>query len=196
MIIGLTGQTGSGKSTVCSILKEKGFYICDCDEVASRVRKEKNIIEKLKNIFGQDIETDGKINNRLLALRAFKDEESTNLLNSIMHPEILKIAFNEIEEALNRGYKFAVLDGAVLFESGANEKCDFLVSVIADENERLERLIKRDKISKEQARLRMRAQKDQEFYILHSDFVIKNDNLSDLTAQVEELIGIVNGRRN
>lgn len=196
MIIGLTGQTGSGKSTVCSILKEKGFYICDCDEVASRVRKDKTIIEKLKNIFGQDIETDGKINNKLLALRAFKDEKSTNLLNSIMHPEILKIAFNEIQDALQHGYKFAVLDGAVLFESGANEKCDFLVSVIADENNRLERLIKRDKITKEQALLRMGIQKDQEFYITHSDFVIKNDSLSELTSQIENLMSVVCGHQN
>ena len=193
MIIGLTGQTGSGKSTVCKILKEKGFYICDCDEVASRVRKDKSIIEKLKNIFGQDIEIGGKIDNRLLAQRAFKDEESTMLLNSIMHPEILKIAFHEIQEALKRGYKFAVLDGAVLFESGADKKCDFMVSVIADENERLERLIKRDKITKEQALLRMSTQKDQAFYIAHSDFIIKNNSLSDSANQVEELIRTVCG---
>lgn len=191
MIIGLTGQTGSGKSTVCSILKEKGFYACDCDEIASRVRKDKAIIEKLKSIFGQDIEKDGKIDNKILAMRAFKDEQSTGLLNSVMHPEILKIAFNEIHDALNSGYTFAVLDGAVLFESGADKKCDFMVSVIADENERLERLIKRDKITKEQALLRMGAQKSQEFYIDKSDFVIRNDSLSDLTAQIEDLIGMI-----
>lgn len=193
MIIGLTGQTGSGKSTVSSILKNKGFYICDCDKVSREVMADgSSLLFLLTNAFGDEICEENHLNRRLLADIAFKDEKSTQLLNSITHPAILKRCRENINNAFLNGYKYAVLDAPTLFESGADKMCDFIVSVCAPEKVRLQRILLRDKISLDQAKVRMGAQKSEEFYIEKSDFLIKNYLPHDLNSQVDELVEKIN----
>lgn len=176
MIIGLTGQTGSGKSTVCKCLEENGFYICSCDEIAAEVRNDAKTALKIADVFGFDIiDENGIIDRKLLAQRAFKDKETIKKLNEIMHPAILFLAFERIREALKNGYEYAVLDAPQLFESGAEKGCDFIVSVIADKGERLRRILSRDSISEEEALRRIGVQFDDEFYTVKSDYVIINN---------------------
>lgn len=176
MIIGLTGQTGSGKSTVCKCLEENGFYICSCDEIAKEVRSDAKTALKIADVFGFDIiDENGSVDRKLLAQRAFKDKETIKMLNEIMHPAILSLAFERIKKALENGYEFAVLDAPQLFESGAEKNCNLIVSVIADKSERLRRILKRDSLSEEEALRRIGVQFDDEFYTEKSDYVIINN---------------------
>lgn len=176
MIIGLTGQTGSGKSTLCDILREKGFYICSCDEMAKEVRSDAKTALKIADTFGPDIITeDGQIDKKLLAQRAFSSKEAVKKLNGIMHPAILSLSFERISEALKSGFEFAVLDAPQLFESGADKDCDFVVSLIADRETRLRRILSRDDITEEEALSRISIQLGEDCFREKSDYIIENN---------------------
>lgn len=193
MIIGLTGQTGSGKSTLCEYLEEKGFYICSCDIIAKEVRSDAKTKMKIADVFGFDlINENGEIDRKKLSERAFKNKETAKKLNGIMHPEILSRAFTYMENALENRYEFAVLDAPLLFESGADKKCDFTVAIIADKSERIKRILIRDNISEKEARERMNVQYDDSFYTERADYVIFNDSLETLRKKADCLIETLN----
>lgn len=176
MIIGLTGQTGSGKSTLCDILRDNGFYICSCDEIAKEVRNSAKTALKIADTFGPDIITeDGQIDKKLLAQRAFGSKDAVKKLNAIMHPAILSLSFERINEALKSGFEFAVLDAPQLFESGADKDCDFIVSLIADKEIRLRRILSRDDITEKEALSRISVQLGEDFFREKSDYIIENN---------------------
>lgn len=189
MIIGITGQTGSGKSTVCRYLSENGFFVCDCDAVACAVRNDAFIKARIAEAFGNDVVGEnGELDRKELARRAFSSKESVGVLNSIMHPEILKRAFETMRNALENGYEYAVLDAPQLFESGADKLCDIIVSVTADKDKRLDRILMRDGISEKEAQARLDIQYDDAFYIEKSDFVIRNNDSDDAEKGAAALI--------
>lgn len=190
MIIGLTGKTGSGKSTVSIMLRSLGFFVCDADIIARRViEKGSPLLEKIADEFGQDvISADGDLDRPKLAERAFASAEMTEKLNSLMHPAILEMSFAEIENALNMGYKAAFYDAAALYESGADKLCDKTVCVWAPDSVRLERIMNRDGLSKEKALERMNAQHPDSFYSERADFIIDNSPGNSLSEQVTQLI--------
>lgn len=174
-VIGLTGQTGSGKTTVASILKNKGYHIVDTDILARKAVENPEVIALLTARYGEDIINGGKLDRRELARRAFATKEGTNDLNLITHPEITRLAVEEIHEAEKEGAKAAVIDAALLFDSPLTAVCDKNISVIADEKIRLERIMKRDSISQQDAVLRINAQPPAEYYISKSDIIIDNN---------------------
>lgn len=193
MIIGLTGQTGSGKSTLCDILKDNGFYICSCDEIAKEVRSDAKTAIKIADAFGEDIITeDGTIDKKLLAARAFSSREQIKKLNDIMHPAILALSFERINKALESGYRYAVLDAPQLFESGADKKCDFIVSLIADKETRLKRILSRDNISSEEALSRISVQLDEDYFKEKSDYIIENNEEGGLYEKALSFISYLN----
>ena len=173
-VIGLTGQTGAGKSTVALKMKEEGSCIIDADILARKAVESRDILERLADSFGNDIVSGGVLNRKLLAERAFASEEKTRLLNSITHPEITRLAIEEIHKAENGGYKDAVIDAPVLFESDLAVFCDKIICVVADKETRLKRIMLRDGITKEEALRRMSAQRDEEYYTSKSDEIIYN----------------------
>ena len=175
-IYGLTGKTGAGKSTVAEKLKSLGFYVIDGDKIARSItEKGKPAISLLANEFGCDIiESDGSLNRKLLASRAFRDKESTAKLNSITHP-IIKAEFEtEIEKAEEKGFSYAVIDAAALLESSCKDLCEKIIVVTAPEDIRLSRILQRDGITKEQALTRMNAQFPDEYYNEKADILIRN----------------------
>lgn len=182
-VIGLTGQTGAGKSTVCAMLREKGCYIVDTDILARKAVENPEVIAMLCQRFGSDIISGGTLDRRELARRAFATPEGTNALNMITHPEITRLAVEEIHKAENEGAKAAVIDAALLFESPLTAVCGKTVCVVADEKIRLERIMKRDSISESDAILRINAQPDEEYYKSKSDIIISN-NGEDLDRQI------------
>ncbi len=175
MIIGLTGQTGAGKSTVCDFLREKGLFVIDCDKVARSVtEKGSKTLSLLAEAFGNDIILeDGSLNRRELASIAFESAEKTALLNSITHPAITDAINKVIAEHKNENI---ILDAPTLIESGVYKLCDKIVSVLADAVVRKERIMARDGITSEEAEKRMSAQKDDSFYNEYSDAVIFNNS--------------------
>ena len=190
-IIGLTGQSGAGKSTVAKFLEQNGFYVINADLL---VRKIYNIgspcLKTIEAVFGEDIITDnGTPDRKLLAERAFSSKENTALLSSIVHPFVTAELFDEIKKAAEIGTTTVVYDAPQLFESNADVICDEIISVAAEKSVRLERICKRDNISKENALMRMNSQLDEEFFRENSDYIIENN--SDLSSLNVQLVGLL-----
>lgn len=183
--IGLTGPTGAGKGYVCDILKEKGFKIISCDEVAKEVTKKGSpVLQKLAAAFGDDILSNGELDRALLAKRAFDTREHTELLNSIMHPVICR-------ECISRAQGLTVLDAPQLFEAGLEDECYKVVAVLADKETRINRIMKRDNIDREAVRLRMSAQYDDDFFIDNCDYVIYNNDGENPLVQTENILEVI-----
>ncbi len=185
-IIGLTGLTGAGKSTVAQKLMAYGCYHIDADKVAKNVINNSDAVKnKLKERFGDDVvNADGTTNRSLLATRAFKDEESTNALNEITHPAVTEEIKRIIEQKKNEGFNDVIIDAIALFESGEDALCDFTVAVIAPKEIRLERIMARDNITEEKALERINAQKDESFFTSKANFVLWNYPPYDLDKEI------------
>lgn len=180
-LLGLTGQTGAGKGFVGEYLKSIGFNVLDTDVYARRVcKKNSPILSVLAAEFGKDIIVNGELDRALLAKRAFLNKQNTERLNSIMHPAIIALCKKEAVFP-------AVLDAPLLFECGANELCFKTIAVLAPEKTRIERVMRRDGITAQQALLRMSAQKNEEFYKSNSDFTVINDG-RDIKNQINKIL--------
>lgn len=188
-IIGLTGLTGAGKSTVAQKLMAYGCYHIDADKVAREViNNNENVKNKLKERFGADvINADGTTNRPLLASRAFADEQSTLDLNAITHPAVIEEIKSIIKDMAKVGYRGIIIDAIALFESGLDSLCDFNVTVIAPKEIRLERIMKRDNITEEKALERINAQKDESFFTSKSDFVLWNYPPYDINVEIKPI---------
>ena len=183
-LVGLTGKTGAGKSTVSALLKEKGAYIIDGDIVAREVLVDNgDLLKRLSEEFGCGIiNVDGTLNRRALAKEAFSTPEKTEKLNSIMHPAINDAIFCEAEKAF-LNYDVVIVDAAAIIESGFTEKSDYLVVVHAPTEIRRERIIKRDGLSEADADVRINGQKDDDFYLSKADFIFKNFSPHNIEKQ-------------
>ena len=188
-IIGLTGLTGAGKSTVAQKLMAYGCYHIDADKVARKViNNNENVKNKLKERFGADvINADGTTNRPLLASRAFADEQSTLDLNAITHPAVIEEIKSIIKDMEEVGYRGIIIDAIALFESGLNALCDFNVTVVAPKEIRLERIMKRDNITEEKALERINAQKDESFFTSKADFVLWNYPPYDINVEIKPI---------
>ena len=177
IIVGLTGQTGAGKTTVAERLKKYGYAVIDADKVAALVtEKGSPTLKKLADAFGKEIiREDGTLNRSLLADKAFSSTTMVELLNSITHPEICRLIMKKVNGEFWNGYEGVIIDAPQLFESGLSEKCNVIISVTAPEDVRLRRIMARDGISEEPARKRMSAQFSEDFFKQKSDIVIVND---------------------
>ena len=185
IIIGLTGPTGAGKSSAATICKQLGVKHIDCDILARQaVQKGTDGLAAVVEVFGNDVlNTDGTLNRKALAAKAFRNEKSTALLNQTLLPHIKKLVMAEISG------ERVLLDAPTLFESGINEICDKTVAVLSEKELRLKRIIARDSITKEQALLRINAGKSDDFYKEKCDFVIYNNN--DENTFVSEFLNLL-----
>ncbi|MDF2568126.1 MAG: dephospho-CoA kinase [Oscillospiraceae bacterium] len=192
VIIGLTGQSGSGKSTVSDVFKSKGFQVVDADMVARElVSPQSGCLQEIEKNFGNDIlNEDRSLNRKKLGDIVFNNKKKLILLNSIMYPAIIEEINRRIARFCSEGAKFIVLDAPTLFESGADAICDVIISVIAPEEMRVKRIINRDKITQEQARSRLSSQHHDDFYKSRSDYIITNDG--EITAVEKQTKRIIN----
>ncbi len=175
-IIGITGQTGAGKSTICRALVSRGAYHIDADAVAKSLYcKGAPILSNLQDAFGSQILTaDGALDRPALAAAAFRDRDSTARLNAIVHPAVTEKIRAILDEQRKAGVQCVLIDAIALFESGEAALCDRTVGVIAPEVVRLARITARDGLSEADALLRIRAQHDESFYVSRCDDVIRN----------------------
>ena len=186
MVIGLTGQTGSGKSTVARLL---GFESINADEVAHEVLLDPRVKNELCGRFGQDILDDnGEINRGELAKKAFANPNSLAMLGAITHPAIIKEILDRIELLEGRGEKIILLDAPTLFESGAHKMCSKIIFVTADGQIRKKRIMERDGLSDQAAELRLRAQKTDDFYKSADYKIINNGDKRELEKSALSLI--------
>jgi len=189
-VIGLTGGIASGKSTVSGILREKGAYIIDADEISKTlVEPGKPAYLEIVKHFGQEIlNEDGSLRRKKLGRIVFADKEKLALLNKITHPKIIEEIKRRLEEATNRNENVVVIDAALLIELGLYKMVDEVWLVTIDEKTQLERLLKRDSFLEEkEAKDRIRAQMPQEEKVKYATRIINNSgDFSQLLKQVED----------
>lgn len=175
-VIGLTGMSCSGKSTVASVFKSLGAEIIDCDKIAHTALFDENVKNSLVSFFGTDIiDSDGEIIRKALASKAFANEDSTKKLNSVTHPYII----GKINEQLEKSENVCVIDAPLLFDCGLEKLCDVTVAVTADYGTLLSRIEKRDVISREDAIKRLSAQSDMPEKIKRADVLIVNNSITE-----------------
>ncbi|MCL2841087.1 MAG: dephospho-CoA kinase [Defluviitaleaceae bacterium] len=187
LIIGITGITGSGTSTVAKILETHGGFVITADKLAHEVMgKGENAYAEIVKFFGKGIlddENNNEINRRALGTLVFGTENKAKLerLEQIIHPHVIAKIMTHIEEAKASGkYNFAVIDAPLLIESGLNAICTITCLVTASEPTRITRIINRDNIDEITAKHRLQSRKGDEFLRPHADVVIENN--SDLTT--------------
>ncbi len=197
LILGLTGKTGAGKSMVCSLLRERGCYIIDGDKVAREILQPPSpVIEKLREAFGEDVvKYNGEVDRRLLAARAFASRTETEKLNAITHPAIREKILEEIEIAKIEEYEVCIVDAAALLECEIKNDCQFIAVVFAPADVRLKRIIERDNLSVTDAKRRMDAQKEDEFYLENADIIIINDGIMDFDNEFSKLWSFIEKRK-
>lgn len=196
-VIGLTGQTGAGKSTVRELFKAKGAAVIDADAVSHDIVDNDlscltDIVEHFSCIVLND---KGKLNRKALGRIVFSDPKKLAVLNKIMFPYIVSAINGKVTAYEHAGAQMIVIDGATLIESECSKMCSVLISVTAEEETRLTRIIHRDGISKRDAVRRVSAQHPEEFYIEASDYVIKNNGTpGDLEREAERVLDEIEGK--
>ena len=171
-------MSGAGKSTACMTFKAEGFDIIDCDLICREiVEKGKPCLCEIAEVFGNKVlNDDGSLNRTETGRIIFSDSEKRNLLNGIMYPYVSYIVISTI---INTDKGYIILDAPTLFESGINSICDSIVSVVADKEVLLERIVIRDSISREQAENRLASQHDAGYFSERSDHLIANNGSSE-----------------
>ena len=181
-IIGLTGGIGSGKSTVLALFKALGALTYVADIEAKRlmntdVALKREIIE----LFGEQAYENEKLNSVYIASVVFKNTEKLNALNALVHPKVREDFQYFIK---NQKAGLVIYEAAILFESGSNQFCDYIITVIADFEHKMERIMKRDQVSEAQIMERIKNQSTDDYKIIKSDFVVRNNHLDDTKQQV------------
>lgn len=188
--IGITGNIGSGKSTVSKILEKKGYPVFNCDEAARLVRNDRKVQDLILGAFGSKILTENPysesyldeyyLDSAKLAHIVFNDPEKMRILTDIVHPEVnkkLKNWYKEQENSLgisSSSTKKVFVENAIIFETNTNKEYDEILIVHAPEKIRIERVMKRDSASEDEVRARMNFQHDENYKLENADYVIYN----------------------
>lgn len=165
MVIGLTGQTGAGKSTVSKVFVQNGFRLIDADAISRHVvARGSHCLADLQECFTDAILTpDGELDRKVMASIAFSDHRKLEMLNTIMYPYIVGEILRMIHRFSQQNHKLILLDAPTLFESRADDFCDLIISVVAKPELRMQRIMERDHISEKAAQQRMEMQLTEEF---------------------------------
>jgi dephospho-CoA kinase len=183
--IGLTGGIGSGKTTVAKIFELLNVPVYYADEASKNLyHTDKNLIQRMKEHFGDSIYTDGRLNRSQLAAIVFENKKKLELLNSLVHPATIAHA----EEWMG-GQKapYTIKEAALIFESGSAGSLDYVIGVQAPEYLRISRAMERDRSGGEAIIARMNSQIDEKIKMRLCDFLINNDEKHLLIPQVIKL---------
>ncbi len=189
IIIGLTGGIGSGKTTVANYFIELGVPVYFADNEAKKLMNtSKKIKKKIIAKFGEEAYKDGKLNRAYLATLVFKDKDKLIAINKIVHPEVAK-HFSKWtkKQSKNIESNYLIQENAILFENGSASKFNYIITVTAPVDIRINRILKRDSITKDAILSRMDNQWNDNEKVKLSDFVINNINLIDTKKQVKKL---------
>ena len=178
MIIGITGGTGCGKTTLLNLIAARGGLILDCDAIYHELLiSDKAMLEAIVNRFPGVIEN-GALNRKKLGAIVFADENALLDLNRITHAAVKTEVLRRLEDAP----KLAAIDAIGLFEGNLAALCDVTVAVTAPEEARVKRLMLRDDISEDYARSRIRAQHREDWFRERCDYVLSNSGTLDAFA--------------
>ena len=188
--VGLTGGIGSGKTLISEKLKQKGISVLNTD-ILARETMESNvlIITSVKKAFGEESYINNKLNRKYISNIVFNDSKQLDLLNKITHPIIRQEIIKWIDSQTT---KFCVVESAIMFNSDLHTIFDKIICVVAADETRIERVIKRDNCTKEEALSRMNKQISQNEMIGKCSFYITNDSNSlNIDSQINKIINIL-----
>ena len=168
--IAITGGIGTGKSTVTKFIREKGYITIDADEVGHEALKEKEIKMLVSKEFGIPLDKNGEINRKKLGKIVFADRKKLNQLNSILHPQIVKMILDKLHSLSNIEEVF--VEAAVLFEMKLDRYADYIIVTDCPDELRMDRIMKREHISRREALLRIKTQLSREEFLKRADYVI------------------------
>lgn len=183
--VGITGGIGSGKSTVAKIFEVLGIPVYYADIAAKQLMHEDEALKQLlREHFGEAIYKDGKLDRSLLSSLVFNNKEKLELLNSLIHPATINAGLRWMEAQTT---PYAIKEAALIFESGSQEHLDFVIGVYAPVALRIQRVMERDKITREEVQRRMQYQINEEMKMKLCNAVIVNDEQEMVIPQVLEL---------
>jgi len=184
--IGITGGIGSGKSTVCKVFSVLGIPVFEADRIAKKLMNtDQEMREKLVNLFGAAVYLpDQTIDRKYLAGIVFNDPSLLAQLNAIVHPVVRKTFFDWCDQQQS---PYIIHEAAILFESGFYKMMDKTITVATSENERIQRVMKRDELTLELIKERIRNQWSDEERIKLADFVIRNNDDELIIPQIIEI---------
>jgi dephospho-CoA kinase len=190
LLVGLTGNIGSGKSTVAQMLSERGATIIDADVLARRAVELGTVaFEKIVRRWGQQVlAPDGHLDRSALRRIVFADHEQLEELNQIVHPEVERLRIRLVDQARKRGDRIVVCDIPLLFERHMTDRFDRIILVDAHRALRLERLVKDRGLRETEAMEMIAAQMPAELKRARADFVVDNDGtLTQLERRVQDV---------
>ena len=185
-IIGLTGGIGSGKSTVADYFRKSGIPVYIADDQAKKIMDKPEVSKLVIETFGNEILTSGTIDRKKLAAVVFNDAEKLAQLNAIIHPAVKSDFQSWISN--HQDAPFLIKEAAILFESGSDQDCHFVITVTAPVETRIKRVMDRDNASYEAVLNRIANQWTDEQRIAKSVFVISNVNISETEAEIKKIL--------
>jgi len=188
-IIGLTGGIGSGKSSIAKHIESLGVPVYIADTEAKKILDTDSVIAQVVALFGNDIVENGKIDRKKIAALVFQDSEKLKKYNNIIHPEVYLHFKNWVKQ--HRDSPLVVKEAAILFESGSYKDCDKIILVTAPKEYRIERVMKRDAVTREAVEQRMAHQWDDDRKKALSDYVIENIDLEKAKQSAENIITLL-----
>jgi len=189
-IIGITGSSGSGKSTVTQILSEQlKAKTINADEVVKQMQeKDSEYYKKIVELFGMRVvQKDNSLNRREIAEIIFQDKEKKEKLDELTFKYVVEEIRQQVEKAKE---KYIIIDAPLLIESRLNEICNIVIAVISEKQEQIKRICKRDNIEESIAKLRLEAQKDNEFYKTNADYIVENNGgkIDAIVGRIRKLV--------
>lgn len=182
IIIGLTGGIGSGKSTVAKIFAQLGIPVLDADATAKAIMNEDHSVKtKLIELFGEDAYKDNQLNRPYIAQLVFEDAFKLQQLNAIIHPITIQYAK---DWASKQSAPYVIKEAALFFESGSSEGVEKIIGVTAPKHIRIQRVMQRDQMTREDVIKRMEHQLEDSLKMKLCDWVIQNDDMHLLIPQI------------
>lgn len=185
-LIGLTGGIASGKSLAAAYFKKRGFTIISTDDITHKILLRPDIIDKIVTIFGSEVVENNRLIRKKIGSIVFKDVNSREQLNSIIHPEVRSELQNIIDKSKE---KYLIIEIPLLFENNLEAGFDLTVNVFTDEDIQCSRLMQRNKLNSSEAILRIASQMGKDEKIRRADFNLENlSNKDVLYCQIDEFI--------
>ncbi|MFQ6943685.1 MAG: dephospho-CoA kinase [Clostridia bacterium] len=189
-IIGITGNSGSGKSTISKLIsKNYEAKIIDADKIAKEMTKNNGeYLQAIRQAFGNDVIKNNELDRKKLADIVFLNKAEKEKLDGLTFEYVVEEIKKELEANQNLDYQYIILDVPLLFESKLDKLCDYTIGVIAPQTEKIKRICKRDKLSKEKALQRLNSQPNDEFFTKNCNTVINNENKEETIKMVNEIM--------
>ncbi len=192
-VIGITGNSGSGKTTASKILEEKlSAYVIDADKVVRDMSQPgTEYFNAIKRVFGDNFFTDdGNINRKKLADEIYNQKDSLHRLNDLTFKYVKEEIENQISANKSEN-EYVVIDVPLLFEAGLDKSCDVVIAMVADDEKKIERIMERDGIDYATAKKRLDIQPDDDMYLEKADFIIDNSNDDELWQKLSEILQMI-----